>query len=86
MAAAPHLVARRLQAGDFDKGYLPLLAQLSTVGTVSRDDFASTQPPRHRTFVGGTLLSPYMCLCCGEVLVVVQGEWPRSIATRTFIM
>jgi hypothetical protein len=33
----PKLITRRLESGDFHKGFLELLAQLSVVGALSRD-------------------------------------------------
>lgn len=32
---------RPLQVGDYDRGFLQLLSQLTSVGNVSRDDFLS---------------------------------------------
>lgn len=37
-----NLVLRRLQLEDYDRGYLALLSQLTTVGDVSKSDFCST--------------------------------------------
>lgn len=33
------LKVRPLQVGDYDRGFLQLLSQLTTVGNVSREDF-----------------------------------------------
>lgn len=33
------LIFRFLQKDDFDKGYMPLLAQLTVIGTVTKEDF-----------------------------------------------
>lgn len=35
------LKVRPLQVGDYDRGFLQLLSQLTSVGSVSRDDFLS---------------------------------------------
>lgn len=37
----PWLIVRPLQVGDYDRGFLQLLSQLTSVGTVSRHDFLS---------------------------------------------
>ena len=37
----PNLYIRPLQLNDFDKGYLELLKQLTTVGNISKEDFES---------------------------------------------
>lgn len=37
----PWLKVRPLQVGDYDRGFLQLLSQLTSVGTVSRHDFLS---------------------------------------------
>lgn len=48
---------RRIEVGDYDKGFIGLLEQLSKVGNVSKDAFAKTvnernKNPLHRTYVG----------------------------------
>jgi glucosamine-phosphate N-acetyltransferase len=42
--SAPHLELRALNVGDFDRGILALLAQLTVVGDVSRTQFESIVP------------------------------------------
>ncbi|KAG2482745.1 hypothetical protein HYH03_018339 [Edaphochlamys debaryana] len=39
MAAAQEYTVRKLEAGDFDKGFLQVLGHLTTVGDVSREVF-----------------------------------------------
>lgn len=36
------LKVRPLQVGDYDRGFIELLSQLTSVGNVSREDFLST--------------------------------------------
>lgn len=40
----PWLKVRPLQVGDYDRGFLQLLSQLTGVGHVSRDEFLSMWP------------------------------------------
>lgn len=47
---------RKLQVNDYDKGFLNLLSQLTTVGNVSKEKFAErfkeiSAKPHHHTFV-----------------------------------
>jgi len=51
------VVFRHLQRGDYGKGFLNVLSQLTTVGNVSRDVFDKrydmiSKNPNHRVFVG----------------------------------
>ncbi|WIA17197.1 hypothetical protein OEZ85_014080 [Tetradesmus obliquus] len=39
MSAASNLLVRKLEVDDFGKGFLALLAQLTTVGRVNQDEF-----------------------------------------------
>ena len=39
LSAAPHLIRRRLQVSDYDKGYLELLSQLTTTTKIPRATF-----------------------------------------------
>ncbi|KAG1668667.1 hypothetical protein FOA52_001275 [Chlamydomonas sp. UWO 241] len=38
---SPSLVLRKLEAGDYHKGYLQLLSQLTTVGEVTEEQFSA---------------------------------------------
>ena len=40
--SADQYVIRRLLPDDYDRGYLQILSELTTVGPLSKSDFAST--------------------------------------------
>lgn len=73
------LIARPLQKSDFSKGYLPLLSQLTTVGSYSEDIFEA-QFSRMQNMPG-----------CHYVLVVEDqgsrnGITPKVVATATLVV
>jgi hypothetical protein len=60
---------RPLQSGDFDRGVLEVLEVLTTVGTISKEKYLGTAPPKSLGTVA--LLRPgynscYFCVCAAR--------------------
>lgn len=74
MAPAANIVVRDLEAGDFHKGYLELLSQLTTVGDYSEEQFRARFEELHSR--GDTY----------KVVVIEDVEKQRIIATATLFI